>query len=245
VQQGIYSTASGALSALRRLDAIANNLANASTPGFKAQLVVQNAAQTSRAPQSPTVGTPINHSHLQTDFTQGEIESTGDPLNVALAGTGFFVVSGPNGDRLTRRGAFSLDGEGTLVASQGQHVQGEHGDVSLQAALRGGGAIEISNDGTIRVGGNRVDRLKIVTVPDPQALERDGQTGFVARGETPAEAPPGTVEVKAGALERANVSPMQNLVALVEATRGFEAYMNAASRLDDATARAVNDIARV
>jgi flagellar basal body rod protein FlgG len=245
MQQGIHSTASGALSALRRLDAIANNLANASTPGFKAQLLVQQAAQAGRAQPSASLPHPINRSRLQTDFTQGQLTKTGEPLHVALAGDGFFVTAGAGGERLTRRGSFALDPEGFVEAGDGRRVQGDRGDISLAQVLRGGGGIEISGDGTIRVAGTRVDRIRVVSVADPQALERDGGTGFVARSEVPAEMPAGGFEVRQGALEGSNVSPMQSLVALVEATRGFEAYMTAASRMDDASARAANEVSRV
>jgi len=245
VQNGIYSAASGALSALRRLDAIANNLANASTPGFKAQLLVQSAAQTSRAQGAQSLAHGINRSQLKTDFEQGELESTGDPLHLALSGDGFFVTSGTGGERLTRRGSFALDPDGFLAAGDGRRVQGERGDISLARALQGGGSVEISRDGTVRVGDTQVDRVRVVTVPDPQALERDGVTAFLARGPAPSEAPAGSFEVHQGKLEGSNVSPMQSLVALIDATRGFEAYMTAANRLDDATSRAVTDVARV
>jgi flagellar basal-body rod protein FlgF len=242
MEHAIHSTASGALSALRRLDAISNNLANASTPGFKAQLVVQQAAATAQSRPHPGLPNPINRSSLQTDFSQGQLESTGNPLDVALGGDGFFVTAGQGGERLTRRGSFALDSEGVLVAGDGRRVQGDRGDVTLP---RKGAKVEISADGTVRVDGNKIDRLRIASVADPQALQRDGQTGFAAGSQAVNEMAPGTFEVRQGVLEKSNVSPMQSLVALVEATRGFEAYMTAASRMDDVTGRAVNDVARV
>jgi flagellar basal-body rod protein FlgF len=245
VHTGVYSAASGALAAQQRLDAISNNLANVNTPGFKAHLLVQQAAKTKHAQNDQKAGHQINRTDLDTDFSQGQIEKTGDPLHLALSGDGFFVTAGKGGERLTRRGSFALDADGYLSAGDGRRVQGERGDISLESALQGGGPIEVSLDGTVRVAGARVDRVRVVSVADPQAMQRDGQAGFLAGADAADEAEPGTFEVRQASLERSNVSPIEGLVSLVEATRGFEAYMTAANRLDDVMSRAVNDVARV
>ena len=137
---GLYSAVSGGVSALTRLDAITNNLANASTPGFKAERVVQRAEQVGTAPPSATtVATPITRGTLETDFSQGSLETTGNPLDVALSGPGFLVVDGPQGERLTRRGNLALDTEGFLTTSDGARVQGDNGDIHV-----GPGAVAMS-----------------------------------------------------------------------------------------------------
>src|SRR6185369_10389817 len=100
---GIFSAMSGSLAAQTRLDALANNLANASTTGFKAERVLQRAERAGEIAPPPTaVPTPVTHERVETDFSQGPINKSGNPLDVALAGDGFLVVKTERGDRLTR-----------------------------------------------------------------------------------------------------------------------------------------------
>lgn len=238
---GIYSAVSGGVSALTRLDAITNNLANASTPGFKAERLVQRAVPVGTAPPSDTaVPTPITKGTLETDFTQGPIESTGNPLDIALSGPGFLVVDGPQGERLTRRGNLALDTEGFLTTSDGARIQGDGGDLHL-----GNGPIAIGADGTLRAGDLTVGKLRLVTVADPSVLVREGGTTFAAGGQALTDADAGGVYVLQGSLEGANLSPVENLVALIDTMRGFEAYMQAAQRLDQATGKAISDVGKV
>ena len=238
---GIYSAVSGSISALARLDAISNNVANASTPGFKAERFVQRAARAgSPAPPPTTVATPITRGHLETDFSQGAIESTGNPLDVALDGTGFMVVAGDRGERLTRRGNFQIDAEGFLATSDGMRVQGENGDLQV-----GAGPVAIAPNGTVQRDGAVVGKLKLVTVKEPAHLVREGGSLFGKGNEALIDVTPDQVRVVQSALEGANVSPVESLVAMVEAMRGFEAYMHAAERLDQVTAKAISDVGRV
>ena len=238
---GIYSAVSGSLSAMTRLDAIANNIANASTPGFKAERYVQHAARAGSELASPTaVTTPITRGHVETDFSQGEIQTTGNPLDVALAGPGFLVVDGPHGERLTRRGNLAIDTEGFLATTDGLRVQGDGGDLAI-----GKGPVIITADGTVRVNDAAVGKLRIVNVQDPRALIREGGTAFALGKQAPVDVAPEQVRVTQGALEGANLSPVESLVALVDTMRGFEAYMHAADRLDQVSAKAISDVGHV
>jgi flagellar basal-body rod protein FlgG len=238
----MYSAVSGGLSAMTRLDAIADNLANASTPGFKALRVVQSADFGASRPAAGTNGVPpLNRGTLMTDFSQGPLEHNGNPLNLALSGPGFFVVDGERGERLTRRGNFVLDSEGFLATTDGARVQGEGGDLRLGER---GGPIEVGDDGTIRVNNNPVGKLRVVTVANPSTLAREGGTSFVAGGQALGEVSAET-RVAQGSLEGANLSPIQGLVSMIEAMRGFEAYMRAADRLDQIESRAISDVGRV
>lgn len=243
---GTIAAASASVSAQQRLDAIAHNLANAGTPGFKAQLLRQWADRPAAGPGTANaVSTPLSRSRLHTDFGQGPLQPTGNPLDLALSGPGFFVVSGPEGERLTRRGSFTLDADGYLATTDGQRVQGEAGDLRIGDAAARGDGVQAAADGTLMVGGTSAGKLRVVTVSDPQALAREGATLFAPRGQVPANAAPGSYEVRKGTLEGANVSPVESLAALIETMRGFEAYMTAVSRLDEATSRAIGEVARV
>jgi flagellar basal-body rod protein FlgG len=238
---GLYSAVSGGISALTRLDAITNNLANASTPGFKAERVVQRAEHIGTAPPSDTtIETPITRGTLETDFTQGPIEATGNALDIAISGPGFLVVDGSQGERLTRRGNFALDTEGYLTTSDGARVQGDSGDIHI-----GNGPVTIGADGTVNSAGQSVGKLKLVTVADPSALVREGGTTFAAGSQALTEAEPSETHVLQGSIEGANLSPVENLVALIDTMRGFEAYMQAAQKLDQVTGKAISDVGKV
>ncbi len=238
---GIFSAMSGSVAAQTRLDALANNLANASTAGFKAERVLQRAEPAGDVtPPQNSVPTPVTRERVETDFTQGAIESSGNPLDVAIAGDGFFVVHTDLGERLTRSGNFVVDAGGYLAASDGSRVQGTSGDITIPA-----GSVAIGADGSIRVGDQRVGQLRIVTVEDPKQLVRESGTRFAAGNQAPAEVSPGKTHVVQGAVEGANLSPVEGLVSLIETVRGFETYMRAAERLDAVTQKAINDVGRV
>ena len=243
---GMYSAVSGGILALTRLDAITNNLANASTPGFKAERVAQRAATVGTAPDPMAVDTPIARVVVETDFSQGPIEPTGNPLDVALAGKGFLVVDGPRGERLTRRGNLMIDGDGFLATKDGWRVQGENGDLRVGGVgPASSGPLAIAADGTVHAGDLTAGKLRVVTVADPSKLVREGGTVFAAGSLPLVAAVPGDVTVRQGALEGANASPIESLVQLIDTMRGYEAYMQAASRLDQVSGRAVTDVGRV
>jgi len=245
VNHAVYSAVSGSLSALDRLDALTNNLANASTPGFKAQLLVQQSAHGKAGQAAGRVATPFNRAQLQTDFSQGPIERDGSTYHLALAGKGFFVIdAGASGQLLTRRGSFNLDQQGFLVNGEGRRVQGDGGDIQLGDAAQNG-PIEIGNDGTVQQGLNRLGKVRVVDVPDPSQLERAAGSAFSPGGQTISDAADGTYAVMQGALEGTNASPVTNLVALIETMRGFEAYMTATQRLDTVNEKVISDVARV
>lgn len=238
---GIFSAVSGSMAAQTRLDALANNLANASTAGFKAERVLQRAERAGEIAPPPTaVPTPVTREHVVTDFTQGAINQSGNPLDVALAGDGFLVVKTDRGERLTRNGSFTIDSAGYLATGDGSRVQGTSGDISIS-----GSPVVIAADGSITVDGQRSGQLRVVTVEDQNALLRESGTRFAPGAQAPADAPPGSVRIIQGAVEGANLSPVEGLVSLIETVRGFETYMRAAERLDQVTGKAIAEVGRV
>lgn len=238
---GIFSAMSGSLAAQTRLDALANNLANASTAGFKAERVLQRAVRAGDLAPPPTaVATPVTHEHVLTDFSQGPVTTTGNPLDVALTGDGFLVVKTDRGERLTRSGSLTLDAGGYLAANDGSRVQGTSGDINIPH-----GPVVIGADGSVQAGDQRVGQLRIVRVEDPAQLIRESGTRFAPGAEAPADVPPGSVQLVQGAIETANLAPVEGLVQLIETVRGFETYMRAAERLDQVTSKAINEVGRV
>jgi flagellar basal-body rod protein FlgF len=224
-----------------RLDAIANNLANASTPGFKAERFVQGAEAIAAATVNPlAVNTPITDGHLETDLTQGPIQPSGNPFDVALSGEGFLLIATERGERLTRRGSLGVDVEGFLATPDGVRVQGVAGDIQAR-----GREVVIGPDGSVLVDGAQTGTLRLVTVAEPRALVREAGTVFAAGEQPLVDVEPGQVQVLQGATEGANVTPVESLVSLIETVRGFEAYMHAAERLDQMTSRSISDVGRV
>src|SRR5512147_1378457 len=160
---GIFSAVSGSLAAQTRLDALANNLANANTAGFKAERVLQRAERAGEiAPPVTAVPTPITRERVETDFSQGPIEKSGNPLDIAIAGDGFLLVKTELGDRLTRNGSLAIVNAGYLATCDGHRVQGTSGDISIPES-----PVVIGADGSVRAGEQKVGQLRIVTVEDP------------------------------------------------------------------------------
>jgi flagellar basal-body rod protein FlgF len=236
---GSYPAVSASMAALDRLDVITHNLANANTAGFKAELALQHGTNL-RGTDANRI--TIARHDVATDFSQGPIEKTGNSLNAAIHGEGFFVVDTPNGERLTRRGTFDVDSGGFLVTAEGNRVQGPGGDVNL-GPLRDE-AIEIGADGRIRAGQEDIGRLRIATVSDTSKLSRDEGASFWAPPDAVSDAKAGQYQVQQGALERSNVSAIEGLMALIETMRGYEAYTKATQQHDSVTQKAVTDVGR-
>lgn len=241
----MISAVSGGLAALSRLDAITTNLANVSTAGFKGLLHTQMSDHAGDAQRNRvSVGTPINRSQIIGDFSQGPLETTGSPLHVAIDGPGFFVVDTPQGERLTRRGFFAIDEEGYLVTAAGDRVQGEGGEIEVGAAGQAG-ELTIGKDGTIMRGDNRIGRLRIVDGGDGSQLHREPGGLYRPAGIDLLPAAEGTYALQQGATEGSNVSAVEELVAMIETMRGFEAYTNAMDRVDRINERSIRDVGRV
>jgi flagellar basal-body rod protein FlgG len=252
---GLYAAVSGSLAHEKRLAILTNNLANANTVGFKADRPVfqveplpEVVGPLADSAAAPAAMMPLNHlqgrdsaqtrlSAVHTDFTQGGLRTTGNPLDVALEGRGFFAVQTADGVAYTRQGTFSLNAEGVVVTAQGLPVLGDNGPLRLPP-----GKIEIDASGQVRVGSTVVDRLKVVDFPQPYALEKQGDALF----RTAVPNPPATTAnavVRQGALETANVEPVRLLVSVMETSRAYEAYQKVIQAFNDTAGRAVNDIA--
>jgi flagellar basal-body rod protein FlgF len=252
---GLYAAVSGSLAHEKRLAILTNNLANANTVGFKADRPVFQVEPLPKVVRplavseaSPAVMTTLDRfqgresaqtrlSAMHTNFTQGDLRTTGNSLDVALEGRGFFVVQTTDGVAYTRQGTFSLDPEGVVVTAQGLPVLGDKGPLRPPP-----GKIEIDATGQVRVGGTVIDRLRVVDFPQPYAIEKQGDSLF--RSKAP-ELPQTTTNavVRQGVIETANVEPVRLLVAVIETSRAYEAYQKVIQAFNDTAGRAVNDIA--
>jgi len=218
----IYSAMSGAEHALKAQQVRANNLANAGTTGFRADMELA-ASQTVAG-----FGYDARHmSRLQADAVRmrsGTLVQTGRELDAAIAGEGLFAVQDGEGEAYTRAGAFTLDAQGRLLLGE-RPVLGEGGPIVLPPGNRieigADGGISVLTEGALEM--QVVDRLKLVR-PEAGALRKNEAGLLVARDGQPLDASE-AVEVRGGHLEGSNVSPVEEMVATMQLTRDFEVQM--------------------
>jgi flagellar basal-body rod protein FlgG len=238
VERGLYIAASGMLAEQVRQDQIANDLANASTPGYKpdraaqsvfGQLLLQN--RQSGALVGPLyLGARI--AELRTDLTQGPLQQTGNPMDVALHGDGFFCVQTPDGTRYTRNGQLALDAQGRLVTTAGQLILGTDGKPITVGKADG---MSIAQDGTVRSGTRVVGQIAIVSLTN---AVKQGDNVFTGNpGAKPAE-----TTVEQGYLEGSGVEPARAMVDMIVSLRAYEASQRVLHAIDDTLGRAVNSV---
>jgi len=234
--------AAGLRARIESLDMVANNIANASTGGYKGDgefytLFTSEAAKADGSEPStlPMIEKPW------TDFSQGSLEPTNNPLDLGLSGKGFFAVQGPSGALYTRNGNFQVTSTGTIETIDGYALT-EKGGQSLKADPNK--PLEISLDGNIRQGGQLLGQLNLVEFKDPSVLVKQGNNYFRTAGnQTPTEAT--NVQVHQGKIEASNVNASQAAVRLVSVMRQFEMMQKAVSISGDMNKKAIEEVARV
>lgn len=243
MSDGIWSALSGAVGQLAALDVAANNVANAATPGFRAERVAfQEHLGRARAPRGrPGTGMRFSVlSNVSADTSQGAIAHTGRPLDVAIRGDGYFVVSTPRGERYSRLGSFNVARNGQLVTRDGDIVLGE-GRRPIRVPV-GGAEVHIAPDGTVASGGAVMGRILMAGFPRNANLEKEGSALLrPGRGAGSATVMPALLEP--GSLEQSNLSAVKGMIEIVGATRSFEACERMIDAFRDADRRAAMNLA--
>jgi flagellar basal-body rod protein FlgG len=175
-----------------------------------------------------------------TDFSEGPSRHTGNPLDVALEGDGFFSVRTPSGVGYTRQGSFSLNPDSVLVTSDGYPVMGDGGEITIE-----GQSVAIDQEGYITVDGNEVGRLQIVSFADPNKLEKVRGTLFKPSASGPAPQPVENTVVKQGYLENSNVNAIRMMTDMITEMRMVEAYQRMIRSSDSANTKAINELGRI
>lgn len=216
MENGTYTSLTRQHGLMAEMRAIANNIANASTTGFKAEGIVfaehitdlgQDHASLSMA--SATVRNTV--------LDQGGLAKTGGAFDLAIEGNGFFVIETPQGERLTRAGAFTTNGDGNLVTMDG-HAVLDAGGAPVFIPY-GTGQISIAPDGTISAAGQPTGQIGLVTPTDPTNLIRHQGTMFTAPdGHEPAPA----AKILQGFLESSNVNSISQIGRMIEVQRAYE-----------------------
>lgn len=213
-------------------DVVANNLANINTTGYKKDIMFLDVLADVEADVKMKV---------QTDFSQGTLKETGNPLDLALNGRGFFTVERDSEIQYTRDGHFSVDNEGFLTTSAGHHVLGAGGWIHLTLDGEKVGNISISQVGEVFVNDELIDTLQLVDFNDYSQLTKAGDNLFAnaANGYTTED-----VFVIQGNLEGSNVSPVNEMIGLMNIQRSFESSQRAVRTIDQALRKAANEVGR-
>jgi len=225
----------GALREEKRYSVIANNMSNSQTVGFRKDNLVfrQVIDQVSNRLGSEETGRGL------ISFQQGELQATGNALDVAIDGEGFFKVATPQGIRYTRSGRFELNNDRILVSAAGFPVMGRTGEITLT-----GKNISIDKDGSIRVDGNPIDQLSVVILPAPHLLKKEGQT-LLKSDDPQEEMEDPESQVIQGSLESSNTNTVEEMMKMLDSLRVYESCMKAIQSNDELNAKAVNEVGRV
>jgi flagellar basal-body rod protein FlgG len=244
--EGLYSAAAGMNAQQQRIDGVANDLANASTTGYKHVRVgfrdLLYSAQGGSAGPTVLAGAGSAAGFIGRSQEQGALQTTGQPLDLAIQGPGFFQVKRPDGSlALTRDGSLRLDATGRLTTSDGAIVQPQI------TVPRGTSPDELSiaADGTVRVGNGRaLGRIELKTVPAPDGLQALGNNLFAATTNSGQPTAAGTnTTIRQGALEGSNVDVGDAMVDMIDAQRSFQ-LASKAIQMQDQMLEIANQVKR-
>ncbi len=226
-----------------QMDVIANNLANLTTAGFKSQdltfeeYLMPVASAESFPEQDETLSYVLDYVSAY-DFSAGTIAQTGNPLDVAVNGTGWLVVETPDGERYTRDGSLSLNAEGQLVTKSGYPVLSTAGVVTLGPNETD---FTVAADGTISTSEGDRGRLRVVRFEDQSTLKNAGENLFA--GDDPIESE--TDRVVQGAIERSNVRSVVEVTRMVEVTRAYQTVSAMLKEQNELKQDAINTLGQI
>lgn len=245
MDSGLYAACAGLMARTDSLDAIANNLANTSTVGFRARQGSFSSvlAEAGKHPLGSVLNQVTNNygvfgsTHL--DAAQGSLTATGNSMDFAIQGPGYFAVQTANGTQYTRNGAFRVSPQGQLTTQSGEAVLGQGGAIRLAP-----GTVSVGPDGTISSNGVVAGRLKLVEFAPGTELQGAGNNFYTAPAISERAATQSSVNQ--GMLENSNVNPVVSVVALIDAQRSAETMRHALSMFDtELNKTAAQDLPRV
>lgn len=266
--KGVYSALSGAMAQSTKLDTIANNLANVNTPSFKRDQQLFQEYLTANEKPPEVIQVPRDVASIEsfynmqggdksyvdtrgtyTDFSQGSLKTTGNALDVAIDGKGFFEVATPAGVRLTRAGNFTMDGNGQLVTKEGYPVlrAAEPGadPASRVISIQQNTSLSIGDNGDLMQGAEVIGRLSVIDVKNVDSLQKMGSSLY---GFKPNMAPEITnvanPSLKQGFLETSNVNIVQEMTDMIQTQRVFESTQKAISAYDQMADKMVNVVGK-
>jgi len=244
MDSGYYAACAGLAAQTQALELVANNLANLGTAGYRGQQATFRSllAGDGRIRWNP-VNAAVNDFGVlggsRVDLASGSLTSTGNPLDLAVAGKGFFAVQSGRATLYTRNGGFHRTSNGQLITSEGDAVVGEQGPITLPE-----GVVAVSADGTVSVDGAVVAKLRIAEFSPDTNLTATGSSRYTAPAGT--ALPAAASSIRQGMLEQSNVSPVAGVVQLITIQRNAEMMQRALSLFDSQLNQtAAQDLARV
>ncbi len=227
MDSGYYAACTALVARTQALDAIANNLANVSTVGYRAERtafksVLADAEGADGSPMERAINSYGIAGDSVLDLSQGNLQKTGNELDMAIQGPGYFVVQTARGPMYTRNGSFQVSAQRQLVTASGDAVMGQGGVITLQP-----GSVSVSPDGTISSNGAITGKLHIVEFPPSTKLTSAGNNLYSAPANTAGDSTGS--DVQQGYLESSNVNPILGMVQLVTAQRDAEMMQRALS----------------
>ncbi|NLL39962.1 MAG: flagellar basal-body rod protein FlgF [Clostridiales bacterium] len=248
--RGLYIAGTGMMLQRRKMETITNNIVNADTTGYKKDYLVSHSFDdvlierindTNNDVRSNPVG-PLNFGtqvdQVYTDFSLGNVESTGKGTDLFIAGDGFFVMMTPQGERYTRSGAFYLDSEGYLIDGEGNYLLGDSGPINV-----GSEDFSVNENGEVTAGGQLIDRIRLVSFQDNTALRKEGGNLYSSNAQ-PVEAAEDST-IMQGALESSNVEIAREMVDMLTVYRAYETNQKMITMIDEINGKAVNEIGRL
>ncbi len=229
-----YVTVAGKFVNEKRLDIISNNIANSLTAGYKALkpvfgMVSNGAAMTGDG--STLKNTYVGIYDTFIDFSDAPIVDSGATFDMAIVGNGFFVVQGENGNLYTRNGQFTVDKNNKLVTMSGDPVMGKGGEITID--VTDGSDILIENDGSIYLGKDLIDTVKIVDFNDKSGLRPVGKSYFTNENQAEPEITPELYSIRQGAYEGSNVNIFREMVDMIQTMRAYECYTKVDQMISD------------
>lgn len=236
---------SGLRSRLESLDLLANNLANAATSGFKSDRefygLYSSLSSDDGIGGGPSSTLPVIERQW-TDFSPGELQVTGNPMDIALKSTGFFVVNGPDGPLYTRNGNLRVLASGELATADGYPLSTPSGGTVRVAS---GSPVVIAPDGTVGQSGQTIGQLLVVDFKSTLSLSKQGRTCFKNTDSTNMPVQPASIDIEQGKIEGSNVPVAQAAMRLVDVMRQFEMLQKAIGVSSDMDTKTIQEVARV
>ncbi|MEJ1968033.1 MAG: flagellar basal-body rod protein FlgF [Rhizomicrobium sp.] len=229
------------IAAYRSMDVIANNLANVSTPAYRREEPTFEEYVANVAPAEGQTGMQslsfVKDAGIVRDLSEGRMDPTNAPFDLAIHGQGYFAVQTAAGERYTRNGHFGLDASGQLVTSNGDAVQGDGGAITITPD---DGEVHIAQDGTVSGQNGQIGRVRIVDFADPRALIKEGASLYAADGQSPATADNYTLQ--SGMLETSNVEPVVEISHMIEVMRAYQATATMTQTQEDLLRQAIDKL---
>lgn len=238
------AAASGMRSRIESLDLIANNLANSTTSGYKRDqefYSLYTSEEAADGSDSTAATLPVIQRQW-TDFSPGVMQVTGNPLNIALGGAGFFVVNGPSGPLYTRNGALQVLPSGELGTSEGYPLLGADGGT---IHVSNTAPITISNQGAVQQNSQNVGQIAVVNFKSTASLQKLAGSCFQNTDSSNPPVPAAGVEVQEGKLEGSNVPVAEAAMRLVGVMRQFEMLQKAVGIANEMDMKSIQEVARV